>query len=239
MTRVLPFGSHCDLGFQGAAKVVDRSNPNAKFSRRAPSPNRDADIFCRLPARAEPLRTGKRSCSPISDPFDGTRKDVLTNQKRGGVKVSHYDTVQSARAAYAQDHPRTLRRKVEARDDTSSTASGVSPAPARTEFITTNGARFSGGKAPVAGRWTNAPSVERETNSIAKPYERTARFRNTKPTTTNVMRPETLALSNMQPKPQRFLHTPRSSSPSLAGVMKPDAREAPPAYKVVAPWHTE
>lgn len=247
ISRVLPSGGKLEARTVPplSLQTVDRPNPNAKFSKAAPSKTNVSTVFKSDGPTPSP-RFGKR-CAPDAQPRS---REV---SPRPGLRVSRFDEQQRQQAQYKEDHPRPLRRMAEGRSPNTSRCLSPSAGPAtpeeprtptgaarRASVITMNGLEYSGGRKPNTEK--NRTTMMGELPP-GKDYTSMERFKSSDRTSrrsSSVLQPETLPTHIPPPKAQRFRASPEARHSSLIGVFGPDPNHAaPPAYRPRAPFHTD
>lgn len=249
--RVLPLGGPAptSAGFSVTQKAVDTPNAYIKFSRRTPrstgNPKSESALTPRhgaMSATGEIVyRGGRRSVSPTPS------NDGLT--PRGGKFITGVEARQIADRIFAEDHPRRMVVSVPAPVRPAVNADGLSP------FITANGMVGKFVVSPCKGQ-KNAGTTNTDIdtkNSLRRQaidehgqqpgrYGSPWRAVHHKPEQSPI-RPDSLPLHPEiaqagLAKAQRFAPS-RRHEPSLYGVLqKPTDTKPPPAYKLVAPFHT-
>ena len=255
--RIFPLGgrAHSSDGFRNTEKVVDRPNPYNRFSRKdriAPSQRNDSMITPRSGALSahgeiEWGKMGKRPLPPTQGQSNSYQNEPETARKAGKHMTGAEEKMISDRI-WAEDHPRKLTKAVPAPERPALDSQGRSP------FITANGLI---GKSDVSHHkgQKNRPTMQEDgdSKSLARsrsfcegvtpqryksPYRDAALNRDKSP-----LHPDSLPLhpeieKGGLAKAQRFGPS-RRHEPSLTGVFDNFKTKAPPAYKLVAPFHTD
>lgn len=217
MSRALPSGGSIDVSKSfRQLKVVDRSNANAKFSKRPMSRNTESQIF--QPEDTTPVVERPPPKPTHADPLLGGEEQVA---KKTGVRITNMDVLLKEREEYNYNHQRQLRKTVTPPADHT---------PANAAF-TAFGQCYRGKAVVVLTNKESEPAKDRNERSME-------RFRLTPRTANNVLLPQTLEDTTPKPKPQRFSASQRHSS-SLVGVLSGHETQRAPTYKLQAPWHTD
>lgn len=221
-----------NTGFKNTEKIIDRPNPNSKFSKRAPSKANDSTLF----NTEGPLLTPRLGRRP---PTTEQRQPEPSPQRGSGIRVSRYEDIITERARQRELNPRPHKRRPSPSAERSATPSEcASEASSAVPFITGNGMLAKGGKTHL-GKKNSQTAKESGAAAASLAATSSARFRSsprTEKAVTNVTVPDTLPNSEPSIKIQRFSARPLRE-PSLCGVLGPDpSRRAPPEYKVRAPF---
>lgn len=228
--RLFPTSSRLDVdGAFRASKTVDRSNPYARFSARSSSRVNETTMF----SAESPRSTGRMAPRSVSsDPFDGSRKDVLFNLPGKGLRMTGMEDMQRARGKMREDNPRPLKR-------------AVSP---NVPDVDNSGRVFTAQGELVRGRRGPSQYPEQQidfrsqvgSSDVERQCERARssdRFRNTPQYSTgHVINPKPNADPSLTSS-VRFSRRPHT--PTLVGVLHPVPERQPPSYRVRAPFHTD
>lgn len=231
--RVFPKNSRLDVDSQfRTTKTVDRSNAFSGLStRKSPSRMNETTLFNEQTTQ----RSGVRSIrSGSSDPFDGTRRDVVYNLPGKGIRTTGMETIQHERGRRLEDNPRAQKRAVS--QDRPNVDHSMSVFTAKGDLV--RGRRGPSEYPGVQADWRVTGSGA---DIVAKQCQRarsSERFRLTPhPNTDHVLNPTPATEPDVQRSTLRFSRRP--CTPTLHGVLHPVPERQPPAYRVRAPFYTD
>lgn len=230
--RIFPSADRLDVDSSfRASKTVSKSNAFSRFSARSSSRINETT----LSSDDRPRSTGRAVTRSLSsDPFDGTRKDVLFNLPGKGLKMTGMESVQRERGRLKEDNPRPLKRAV---------SPNIPSVDNSGQVFTVKGELVRGRRGPAQYPEQQVDiRYQQQTNEAAKLCERarsSERFRNTPHTnTSHVIVPEKMTSASQQNvSSSRFSR--RQHVPTLVGVLHPVEERRAPAYRVRAPFYTD